>query len=109
MNSIPARIATRTSEVPRSGWSMTSTHAGPIRRQAPRIDAIESSLPSRFPRYAASTMIMRIFASSLNWKVSGPRLIQREEPPTPVPIARVSTSSPRLANQIGHRRDLSNR
>ena len=84
MNSIPARIATSTSEVPRSGWSITSTHGGPISRHAPRIEPSESSLPSRFPRYAASTMIMRIFASSENWNVSGPMLTQRDEPPTPL-------------------------
>ncbi len=52
---------------------------------------------------------MRIFASSENWNVSGPRLIQRDDPPTPVPIARVRTSSPRFANQIGQRSVLSQR
>ena len=43
MNSIPARIAARTSDVPRSGWSRTRSHAGTIRAQAPRIVQIESS------------------------------------------------------------------
>ena len=40
---------------------------------------------------------MRIFASSLNWNWNhGPIEIQRAAPLTPSPIARVSTSSPRL-------------
>ena len=52
-------------------------------------------------------MIIRIFASSENWNVSGPRLTQRDEPPTPLPIASVSTSSPMFANQIGQRMALS--
>ncbi len=37
---------------------------------------------------------MRILAISLNWNVSGPIVTQRAEPPTPLPIARVTTSRP---------------
>ena len=96
MNSVPARIDARTSDVPRSGWSITRASGGPISRQAPRMEPSESSLPSRLPRYVARTMIMRIFASSENWNVTGPNLTQRAEPPTPSPIASVSTSSARL-------------
>ena len=39
-------------------------------------------------------MIIRILAISLNWKVSGPSVTQRDELPTPLPIARVRTSRP---------------
>jgi hypothetical protein len=54
-------------------------------------------------------VIIRIFASSENWKVNGPRLTQREDPPTPLPIASVTTSRPRFTNQIGHASVLSQR
>ena len=37
---------------------------------------------------------MRIFAISLNWNVSGPTETQRDELPTPLPMASVRTSSP---------------
>ena len=49
MNSIPARIATRTSDEPRSGCSMTRITAGPISRHAPRTEPRESRRPSRLP------------------------------------------------------------
>ena len=54
-------------------------------------------------------MIIRIFASSENWNVSGPRLTQREDPPTPVPIASVITSRPRFTTYIGQASVLSQR
>ena len=40
---------------------------------------MESSRPSRFPRYVARTMIIRILASSENWNVNGPNDTQRAE------------------------------
>ena len=45
---------------------------GPSAGRRPAIAPIESSRPSRFPRYVARTMIIRIFASSENWNVNGP-------------------------------------
>ena len=41
-------------------------------------------------------MIIRILASSENWNVNGPSSTQRAEPPTPEPMASVSTSRPTL-------------
>ena len=96
MNSIPARIAASTSDEPRSGWSMTRITAGAISTQAPSTEVSESSRPSRLPRYTARTVIIRIFASSENWNVNGPSATQRAEPPTPSPMASVTTSSARL-------------
>ena len=94
IQSMPARIPAKTSEVPRSGWSMTSANGGPTSTQAPRIARSESSFAWRLARYWASTMIIRILASSLNWNVNGPNVIQRADPPTPSPIASVSASRP---------------
>jgi hypothetical protein len=51
-------------------------------------------------------MIIRIFASSLNWNVKGPMAIQRADPPTPSPIARVSTSRPSCSTYTGQDRVL---
>ena len=50
---------------------------------------------------SASTMIIRILASSLNWNVNGPNVIQRADPPTPSPIASVSTSRPSWSAYTG--------
>ena len=50
MKSIPPRIAKKTRDVPRSGWSMTRTSGGAITRHAPRIEVSESSLRSRSAR-----------------------------------------------------------
>jgi hypothetical protein len=94
IQSIPARIAAKTRDVPRSGCSITSASGGPTRRHAPRIVEKESSLDRRDDRKLASTTIIRTLASSLNWNVNGPTLIHRAEPPTPSPIARVRISRP---------------
>ncbi len=50
IQSMPARIAAKTSDVPRSGWSITRTNGGPTSRQAPRIARSESSLAWRLAR-----------------------------------------------------------
>src|SRR4029078_543359 len=66
---------------------------------------IVQMLPTFSPRevmYFATTIAMTTFASSENCNWSGPMEIHREEPPTPVPIASVSTSSPRFTKEIGH-------
>ena len=54
------------------------------------------AFPRASARYAARTTIIRILASSLNWNVIGPIATQRAAPPTPSPIASVTTRSPRL-------------
>ena len=46
----PARIAPKTSDVPRSGWSITRMSGGPTSRQAPRIEPSESRRPWRAAR-----------------------------------------------------------
>ena len=109
MKSIPPRIAQSTSAVPRSGWSMTRITAGAVSRHAPTIVEMESRRASRALMNRARTMIMRIFASSLNWNcmpITG-IVIQRALFPTPVPIASDSTSSPRFSPYSGHAKVLS--
>ena len=50
IHSIPTRIPANTSDVPRSGWSMTRASGGTTRRQAPRIEPSESRRPWRVAR-----------------------------------------------------------
>jgi hypothetical protein len=97
MKSMPARVATSTSDVPRSGWSITRIQGGPRTMTAPitvQTDVIFSWRPARS---AAKTTIMTILASSLNWNWNPAILIQRAEvPASPVfdPIRSVRSSSP---------------
>ncbi len=50
MNSIAPRMATKTREVPRSGWSSTSANGGATSTPAPTIDTSEPMCPERLAR-----------------------------------------------------------
>ncbi len=80
MKSMPTRIATKTSAVPRSGWRKTRKVGIPIRIPAPRM---VESLPifSRRPEsHDARTTIISTLLTSLNWKSSPATLIDSVAP-----------------------------
>ena len=81
MNNMPARVATSTSDVPRSGWSMTRIQGGTRMMIEPITVQTDLILASRLARNAANTMIIRILASSLNWSWKPATTIQRADVP----------------------------
>ena len=80
-------MAPKTSDVPRSGW-MQHQHerrAGHDRGADERRELVRRFV-GREATQLASTIAIRILATSENWNWSGPMVTQRETPPTPEPI-----------------------
>ena len=109
MNSVPMSIAPKTSEVPRSGCIATSTMGGAISAAAPTIVSNPLTRDSRELIQFASTTAIRTLASSENWNCMPAIVTHRAVPPTPVPMARESTSSPMLTKYSGHANVFSHR
>ena len=87
MNSRPQMVATRTSDVPRSGWSITRIHGGTRMTRAPMIVQGDLILDWRPARKAAKTTTMMILASSLNWNWNPNTTTHRAAvPASPVPV-----------------------
>ncbi len=97
MKSMPTRIATKTSAVPRSGWRKTRKVGMAMIRPAPMIVESRPTFSRRPDRKLASTVIIRTLLTSLNWKSSPATVIDIWAPNRLVPTNMVRVSSPSTA------------
>ena len=100
-NNVPTSIAANTSDVPRSGCMATSTIGGTTSAAAPRMVKSPLICASRELIQFASTTAISTLASSENWNCMPAMVTHRAVPPTPVPIASDSTSSPMFTKYSG--------
>ncbi len=101
MKSMPTRIATKTSAVPRSGCRKTRKVGNAISAAAP---TIVDRRPIRSPRplsHEARTTIISTLQTSLHWKSSPATVIDICAPNSCVPATIVSSSRPSTARYSG--------